>query len=263
MGNNTNLLMLHESFHGLVKLILGVVLAMSAVFYVSQYARSIDRTYPAKTFTVDGSADIDVRPDLASFTVGLVTEGGTDVGALQAKNTEKMNQVTQYLKDAGVDPKDLKTMNYNLNPRYSNPTCDGGVCPPSTIVGYTVDQSLQVKVRDTGKIGELLTGVVQNGGNTVSQVQFVLDDDTDVKAEARAEAIGKARAKAEAIARAGGFRLGKLVTLYETSDVPQPYAYGMGGGAMEVSAVKQAAPVIEPGTQNTKVNVSMTYEILN
>ncbi|MEP7162724.1 MAG: SIMPL domain-containing protein, partial [Candidatus Moraniibacteriota bacterium] len=64
------------------------------------------------------------------------------------------------------------------------------------------------------------------------------------------------------IADASGFRLGKIVTLYENSD-PTPMGYGGMGGAMEVSAVKQAVPPsIEPGSQKTEVQVTLTYEIL-
>lgn len=237
------------------------VIALAAVMYAYTYHKEIQRQYPARTFSVDGSADVDVTPDVALFTATVTTEGGQDVAALQTTNSEKMNAINAFVKEQGIKDKDLKTLQYNLSPRYGSSSCTPtGYCPPATIVGYTLTQNLEVKVRDTEKLSGLLSGVVEKGANTVSDVRFVLDDDTDAKNEAREEAIAKAKAKAQATAKAAGFRLGKLVTLYEMSDPTEPYYGGM-GGAMELSAKADVAPTIEPGTQTTKVTVTLTYEV--
>ena len=55
------------------------------------------------------------------------------------------------------------------------------------------------------KIGDILGGVVKAGANTVSQLQFTINDPDVPKSVARAEAIAKAKTKAEEIAKAGGF----------------------------------------------------------
>lgn len=237
------------------------LIALAAVSYAYTYNREIDRNYPARSFSVDASADVDTSPDIALFTATVTTEGGDDVAALQQANTDKMKAVNDFVKETGVKAKDLKTRQYTLTPRYTNPVCTAGNCPPATIGGYTMTQALEVKVRDMDKLSTLLGGVVKAGANTVSDVRFVLDDDTTAKNEARAEAIAKAKAKAEMTAKAAGVRLGKLVTLYEVSDPVQPYAGGMGGAMMDISAKASAAPVIEPGTENTRVTVTLTYEV--
>lgn len=241
------------------------VLAIAALGYVFQYAQSVERTFPSKTFSVDGTADVETTPDVATFSVSVISEGGTDVTNLQNQNTEKMKAVSQFMKDRGVKEKDLKTRDYTLTPRYNNPVCQQGVCPPATIVGYTISQSLDVKVRDVTQVGDLLAGAVAAGGNSVSDIKFVLDDDTDAKNDARGKAIKKAKEKAKAIALAGGFRLGKIISLYETNNDPLPYGGGMGGG-VEMSSLKAAtnvAPVLEPGVTTSTVTISMTYEIVN
>lgn len=236
------------------------LIGLAAVSYAYTYHREIDRNYPARSFSVDASADIDTTPDIAMFTATVTTEGGNDIAALQGTSNEKMKAVNDFVKEEGVKAKDLKTLQYNLVPRYTNPVCTAGTCPPATISGYTMTQALEVKVRDMEQLNTLLGGVITAGANTVSDVRFVLDDDTKAKNEAREEAIAKAKTKAEATAKAAGVRLGDLVTLYETSDMPQPIAYGM-GGAMELSAKMNAAPTIEPGVQTTKVTVTLTYEV--
>ncbi len=246
----------------LVQMGVWVVLTLAALGYVYQYARSVDRVFPTRTFSVDGTADVETKPDVAMFSVSVVTEGGLDVAGLQNQNTEKMNQITQFMKEREVKEKDLKTRDYTVTPRYNNPVCQRGVCPPASIVGYTISQSLEVKVRDVAKVGELLSGAVSAGGNSVSDIKFVLDDDTDAMNDAREQAVKKAREKAQAIADASGFQLGKIVSLYESSNYPM--AYGMGGGA-EMSGLKSAsvAPTLEPGVTTSTVTINITYEIVN
>lgn len=235
------------------------VLGIAAIIYASTYARDVYNQFPSYTFSVDASADVETTPDVAMFSASVITDGGKNVGEVQKMNTEKMNAINVYLGDQGIERKDLKTTQYNVSPRYSYCTGLNEPCTP-TISGYSISQTLQIKVRDTNKLSDLLSGVVARGANNVSEISFVLDDDTAAKDTARAEAIRKAETKALATAKAAGFQLGRLVSLSEsTPDAYQPIAYGMGGAALDREAVP--APKVEPGTQKTTVTVNLTYEI--
>lgn len=259
VGVMCNTVSMNEEQAKILKAASWVVIALASLAYVYHYAQSIDNTYPTRTFSVDGSAEVDTVPDVALFSATVMTEGGKNVAEVQQANSEKMNQVNAFVREQGVKEKDLKTNQYTLSPRYNYPTCVAGVCPPATIVGYTLTQTLEVKVREVETLGDLLAGVVNQGANSVSEVRFVLDDDTDAKNEAREEALAKAKAKAKATAMAAGFRLGELVSLYESTDPALPY--GMGGDMMELSAKANVAPAVEPGTQTTRVTVNLTYAI--
>ncbi|OGI21388.1 MAG: hypothetical protein A2808_00035 [Candidatus Moranbacteria bacterium RIFCSPHIGHO2_01_FULL_55_24] len=239
-----------------------LLLAFAALAYTYQYGRSVNQAFPNRTFTVDGEADVETPHDVASFTATVVTEGGKEVATLQAQNTEKMNALNAFLKEQGISGKDLQTKNYSLTPRYQYSNClPGTTCPPPAISGYTITQSLEVRVRNMDILGALLAGVVEKGANTVSGVSFVTDDDEDARNDAREEAFKEARKKAQSIAKAGGFRLGKLVSFYEDNGlIPADMNYGMGGSEL---SVKSAAPVIEPGTEKGKLKVVLTYEIKN
>ncbi len=237
------------------------LLAAAAVSYAYSYSRFVEKTYPTKTFSVDGTGEIDTTPDVASFSVSVASEGGQNVSEVQQANTLKMNAITDFIKEQGVEKKDIKTMEYNLAPRYSYQPCKDGICPSAVITGYTLTQTLGVKVRDTERLGGLLSGVVEKGANAVSQVKFVVDDDEAARAAARVEAIGKAQIKAGQIAKAGGFKVGKILSLYENTD-PSPFGdspVGLGGG--EMAKVVNVAPTPEPGVTTTKVQVTLTYEI--
>lgn len=253
---------MEEHMHKTMKTAAAVLIAVAALLAAYQYRVSVGMTYPTKTFSVDGTGDVDTTPDLATFSVTVTTDGGKNVVEVQSANAEKMNRVDAFLKDQGVAKEDLKTLQYNLSPRYTYTPCSPtGACPAPAIAGYNLTQTLRVKVRDNAKLGDLLSGVVANGANSVSDVSFVVDDDSSAKDAAREKAIVDAQKKAAAIAQAAGFQLGKLVTLYENS-APQPYD-GMGGNGGVMAEKATIAPVVDPGTQLTKVQVTLTYEIKN
>lgn len=246
---------------GLFGIITIAALAYAAASYVHTYARSVN---PAsfRSFSVSAQGKAVVVPDIAQFSFSVITEGGKAVGALQKENSEKMNRINAFLKAESVGEKDIKTTHYAIDPRYQYYNCSekGGVCPPPDIVGYTISQSVQVKVRDFTKIGGILTGAVANGANSVSQLMFTIDDPVKPENEARAEAVQKAREKAAGLARAGGFSLGKLLSIEESSpSFPGQFPmlsdakYGRGGEA--------GGPSIEPGSQDVSVSVSLRYEM--
>lgn len=239
----------------------GVLISFAYIYYQAIKPSSF------RSFSVSGEGKITTVPDVAEFNFSIITEGGKDLAALQEQNTKKVNDAIAFVKSKGVGEKDIKTQSYQVDPRYQYFNCPGPrggevvACPPPEIVGYAIHQNVQVKARDFTKVGELIGGVVQNGANSVSGLMFTIDDPFKVQNDARAEAIAKAKEKAEAIAAAGGFRLGRLLSIEEQGGVvPRPYpmylkesAAGLGGA--------DAAPSIEPGSEEVMVTVSLRYEI--
>src|SRR3989344_3686494 len=255
-------------------IIVGVVaFAYAAVSYVGTYSESIEPS-SFRSFGVSGEGKVVAVPDVAQFTFSVLTEGGENLGALQRDNTEKVNKAIAFVKSKGVDEKDISTRGYNVEPRYESFPCGPSYgpsgeyinrsCPPARIVGYTVNHVVQVKVRDFSKVGDILTGVVESGANSVSSLSFTIDDRTQVEAKARNEAIAKAKEKAREVAKAGGFRVGRLLSIDEGYS-PYPRFYdgvGGGGGIAETMSLKTApAPSIEPGSQEVVVTVTLRYEI--
>lgn len=242
-----------------------LIVAFSFWSYAGSYADSIQPS-SFRSFSVSGEGKITAVPDVAQVNFSVLTEGGKDLGALQAQNTEKMNKAIKFLKDQGVDEKDIKTQQYNISPRYQYYNCPVQTysvqpCPPADIVGYTVTQNVEVKIRDFSKIGAALGGLVGNGANTVSQLSFTIDDPTAVEMEARKEAIEKARAKAEEVAEAGGFSVGRLLSVDENNYYPRPMYNTKEVLGMGVAMDSAAAPSIQPGSQEVSVTVMLRYEI--
>lgn len=237
-----------------------LVFAYAAYSFVDSYSKSI-QPGSFRSFAVSGEGKVVAVPDVARFTFSVITQGSKDIAILQRDNTSKVNKIINFIKASGVEEKDITTQNYDLSPRYQTYGCQNGVCPPSEIVGYTISQSVEVKIRDFSKIGDVLAGVVQNGANNVSRLSFTIDDPEMIKSKAREEAILRAKAKAEKVAQAGGFALGRLLSIEET-DFVQPF-YGRGGdfGVIALEAKALPAPTIEPGSQDVRVSLILRYEI--
>lgn len=216
------------------------------------------------TITVEGTGDATAVPDIATISYTITGKGAT-VGAAQTTSTEIVNKALAVLKDAGIEEKDIKTTSYNVSPEYeyAQPCYYGGTCPVSNpkIIGYQVLQSLEVKVRDTAKAGEVLQGLGDAGVDNIYGPNFTVDDDDATKEEARAKAIADARAKAKVLAKELGVHLGKVVSFYENSGGYPMYDKGL-GGAEGVSMTREApAPNLPAGENQTTISVSITYEI--
>ena len=249
-----------------VGILLMLVLAVGVYRYTDAYASSI-QPGSFRSFSVSGEGKVVISPDVAKFTYSVITEGGSDLSALMKQNEDRGKKAIDFLKGNGVKSEDIKTEHFGVSPRYQYANCGGtgsGVCPPPSIVGYTVTQTVSVKVRkdDFGKVGALLSGVVKEGANSVSQVSFEIDDPARAEADARAKAFAQAREKAESLADAGNFRVGRLLSVSEGGYSPYYYGrdtkavYGMGGEGAPAPAVS-----IEPGSQDVVINISLQYEI--
>ncbi len=251
-----------KNYLGVTTTIGVIVFATSTFFYAWAYYKSVDTSYASRTFSVTAEGKVTAVPDIAKFTASVIVDGGKDLGAVQKQNTDKMNNVIDFVKNSGVEAKDIRTTNYSVNPRYQNYGCESGVCPPPQIVGYSVNQTIEGKIHLLTKHGDILGGVVKQGANSVSQLSFVVDDPEKAENDARSEAIIKANEKAKKLAKDGGFKIGKIISIYDNSNRPSPMAeggYGIAGGIQ--SMAYKSAPSVEPGSREITVSLTVTYEI--
>lgn len=240
------------------------------VFALGAYTRltlsQVDENpYGPSTISVSGSGEVVAIPDVGNFTFTVEAEGDT-AEAAQETSATAMNDILAFLAEQGVEEKDVKTTNYNLMPkyRYEERVCaNNSYCPPGERVqdGFSVYQSVSVKVRDTKETGPLLTGVGERGATNISGITFTVDDDEALKTEARAKAIADAKAKAEVLAADLGVKLVRVMSYYEESGYPKAYGYG---GAMDMAVEESAmrvTPDIPTGENTTTSNVTLVFEI--
>src|SRR3989344_5244427 len=242
-------------------IMLGVFLLTLTLSTLKQYHYIGSGISASNTISVSGDGEVFAVPDTATFSV-TVQEEAKDVKSAQEVATKKGNDIKAYLKSQGVDEKDIQTTDYSVYPQYdyTNTVCSGGYCPPGKQVlrGFQVSETITVKVRDTQKAGDLLAGVGSKGASSVSGLNFTIDDQDALEAEARDEAIAKAQEKAEVLADSLGVSIVRVVGFSESGSYPpMPYAYGM-GGARDAVMSKAVAPEIAVGPNKITSNVTVT-----
>ena len=209
---------------------------------------------PSRVFTVSADGKVTVEPDIAKISFSVVSRG-SNPEVVAETNNKKMNAAIDFIKSQGLDAKDVKTTQYNLNPVYVYDEKTRA----SYISGYELTQTVLVKIRDLNKVGKILGGLPDRGINQIGQISFEVDEPEKYLAEARNKAFEKAKEKARQMAQENGVDLGRVINFSEYQGGPIPYyeTLGRGGG----DAVKATVPSIEPGTQEVTVQVSVTYEI--
>lgn len=223
--------------------------------------------YPQSTITVTGKGETYAIPNIATFTF-TVTELGDTVTQAQEKLDQKINKSLSAIREAGIQDKDIKTINYSVYPRYEweERYCVqvvGAVCPPgkNVLKGYEVTQSISIKVRETEKAADLVTKVGATGVSNISGLDFTVDDREKFVDEAREEAIKKAKEQAKVLSKQLGVRLGKVLYYNDMSNQPF-YGEAMGGDMMMKSAVALPAKAELPkGETKITAEISITYEI--
>ena len=248
--------------HGKAVLIVLVVLGLIAMGIVSLLRdRIVNPIMDQVTFTAEGRAF--AKPDIAQVVLGVETPKKATAAEALKDNSTKINQVIAKIKAQGVADKDIKTTSFNLSPAYDYDSETGS----SKISGYTVNQSVTVKIRNLDKIGTIIEQATSVGANQAGGINFTIDDQENIKAVARAEAVAKAKVRAREMSKLTGIKLGKLVNVYEDSYAPGPMyandyamksesAMGMGG-----SVATPIVPDTQLGENEVKVNVTLVYRV--
>jgi uncharacterized protein len=215
------------------------------------------------SFSVQGTGSVFAVPDVARITFA-VEETAESAEDAQAESARVINAAIDLLDDLNIEEKDVKTTSYNVYPEYAKmQPCYSGVCPEyeRTITGYTATQRVEIKVRDTEAVGEVLTRLGSTGVSNLSGPNFSIDDPEALYAEARSAAIADARAKAKVLAKDLGVRAVRVVSFWEDYGPYYPYAENRAYGTAEDAAMSMPIPEIPLGEDEITVTVNVSYEI--
>jgi uncharacterized protein len=204
-------------------------------------------------FSVTGEGEVSIKPDIAYLSVGFRQTGST-VSQVQSQANQVMNNVTQRLKQLGINTdKDIKTVAYSINPNYDWQDRN------RRIVGYEAYTSLRITIRDIEQVNQVVDETVAGGANIMNGLSFDVEDKEQAIDQARQEAVAQAKKKAQLAANTAGFKLGRIIGYRESTgdDYSRPVydrAY-----SMAESSVPETE--IHTGTTDVKISVTMTYAI--
>ena len=207
------------------------------------------------TLSVTGNGTVLVESDLAIVTVG-VQETSKDVLEAQSTVNEKIAAIKQALLDAGVEESEINTDSINIyaNYDYSDNT--------EVIVGYTARNSLSVRTTDMDNVGSLIDAAFVAGANTLDNVQFTVQDDTQAREQALTMAVEDARRKADVLASAAGLQVASIESISEGGvsvyDSMRNYAADTVMAAEESGG---AGTLVQAALVSVDATVSMEFEL--
>jgi hypothetical protein len=208
------------------------------------------------TIVVTGEGRVDTAPDMATISLGVMTEGDTAAEAL-ASNTAQLTAAIDRLRASGVADRDIQTSGLNLGPRYDyNRTNSDG---SAQITGFVASNMVTVRIRALDTLGTVLDAAVTDGANTLNGVTFGLQMPDPVLDAARKDAVADARRKAELYAAAAGVTLGKVQSITEQSGYTPPVPMAMADASFSKA---EGAPVpVQGGEVAVMANVTIVYAI--
>lgn len=232
-----------------------LVVMISVAFLASCTAaapdpRGVNR---GETFlTVSGTGRAEAAPDQALFTAGL-SSIAPSAEAASARNAETMNRITAALARLEIPARDIQTQDLSVN------RIDYG----SNRGRYEAANTVAVRVRNIGRVGEAIAAVTGAGANIVSGPNLSVADPEKANLGAYDIAYKAAREKADAYAGAAGLRIVRVLSIQDGGEGGYVSPMGETDGRMEAprGVVQTSAPPVLAGTNINVVTVRVDFAL--
>ena len=198
-----------------------------------------------------GEAVVKRAPDRAFVSIAAESRARTSKEA-QRLNADAMSAVLAKLKAAGLAGDAIQTTGYDIQPEFDY---NNG---KQTLRGYVARNSIEVRVDDLPRLGDILDVAVGAGATSVAGVRFDLKDRSGAEREALHHAVEDARARANSAAAGAGLKVDRVVRIEEQRASPMPPPRPM----MAMRAENQVAstPVVA-GELEIRASVTLTAVI--
>lgn len=205
----------------------------------------------ATLLSVSAQGEASRAPDIATLSAGVVTQAADARAASQA-NARQMARVMDAVREAGIAERDVQTGGISLHPQYRH--VDDAA---PAITGYQASNTVNVKVRELDRLGEVMDALVASGANQVHGPGFEIDQPESVRDQARRQALEKAQERAGMYAETLGLRVRRIVSISEGGGFSPP----MPMMAMAREQAADGGTPISPGESTLQVNLDVVFEL--
>ena len=200
--------------------------ALLAILVVTATANAQVTAPDPPTVVVSGEGVVTAVPDQAWIRIGAESRSKMSKDA-QARNAEAMTAVQQKMTTLGIPKDAVRTLAIDLQMEYDY--ANGKQTPR----GYVARNTIEVRVDDFAKLGDVLDAAVGSGATNLHGLRFDVKRRAALEREALQMAVANAMGRAEALA-AGAKRSIDRVLRIEESSVSR-------GGEMPVMAMRMKA----------------------
>lgn len=196
-----------------------------------------------------GDAVVRRVPDRALVTVIVETRASNPRDA-QRRNADAMSAVQKRIADARVPKDAVRTLGYDLEQAFD--FVDGRRVPRDFVARH----SLEVRLDEVGRAGELVDIVVQAGATSIGGIQFDLQDRAAAEREALRLAVTDARARADAAAAGAGRTVDRVLRIEDARQEPPTMPRPM--MALGRAAAAETETPVAPGLIEIHARITLT-----
>ncbi len=222
--------------------LLGVVLCSSLAV-----AQSVE----TPQLVVTGEGIVKATPDQAWISIGAESRSKTSKEA-QQRNADAMTAVLQKIAAFGITKDAVKTTAIDLQMEFDY--ANGKQTPR----GYVARNTVEVRVDDLAKLGDVLDAVVNSGATMIHGLRFDVKQREQVEAAALQAAVKNALAKSQAVALGANRAVDRILKIEEQTDgggpIPMMRQYSM-------AAKADASTPVAAGEIEIRAQVRMTVAI--
>ncbi len=226
--------------------------------------------WPLGEIKVTGSAIIAADADVGHVNMGVDVVAST-VKEARAQAAKAMDSVMSAIKLEGITDDDISTTSFNIRPETvwveERVELEGGATANKArpvVVGYNVANYIDVTVKNTAKIGDVIDAAAEAGGNSlnISNIYFSVSQVTALKEQLHRAAALDARWKAELYAKSMGVVLGQLISLEENYSSALPSRSKRTANVYLEAAYASTPTPISPGEESFNATVTASFAIL-
>ncbi|WP_236696517.1 SIMPL domain-containing protein [Rhodopirellula islandica] len=271
--------------------LLAAVISASVLSYPGS-ACAADGVDTRSKLTVQATADSKVAPDSVTLRFAIESREEKVTDAAQ-KTSEQIAQVVQFLKDQGIEAKDIRTESIVLSPIYpqgqkgqyskqrSSMQASQGLsdlfgdstpqratqteAPQPSVrdelqqnqpIGFSASRQLTIMVRNIKQFETVYTGILERGVNSIAGIQWLNSDQVQHRRAARIKAIAAAREKANDMAGALDAKVARVLSVQETSRGSDPFS-----NSMQLFGTESSGNSIEAGLMTLSASVQVVFEL--
>jgi hypothetical protein len=206
----------------------------------------------APVIVTTGEGVVKTTPDRVWITIAAESRAKSPRDAQRA-NADAMKTVLDKLKALGLPADAIRTAGYDLQPQFDY------VNGKQSLREYLARNTVEVRVDEVARAGDVLDAAVGSGATSVSGVRFDLKDRTAAERDALRKAVADARGRADAAAAGAGMHVDRVVKIEEQRVMtPEPRPVMMTRQAM---VAESAVTPMAPGELEVRATVTMTSSI--
>ena len=161
------------------------------------------------SIVVSGEGIVKATPDQAWVRIGAESRSKNSKDA-QQRNAEVMTAIQQKLASFGIPKDGIKTVGVDLQLEFDY---QNGKQTPR---GYVARNTIEVRVDDLAKVGNVLDAAVGSGATTIHGLRFDVKAREAIEQEALKAAVGSAMTKANAIAAGAKRGVDRILRIEES-----------------------------------------------